>query len=109
VFQIFEDEFIDDSRFIKVIPGWAAVPWVTNFVIEHFNNPQYNPTQISADAVAIAPYFGGALGDDISDQGLANSITVEQLIDSLELRLNCLRGRATCSSQSSKQQQCIVR
>lgn len=87
IFEIFENEFSDDSRFIKVIPGFSASPWVSNFILERFNESQYNPNQISADVLAIAPYFGGSLADDISEQGLSNSINVEQIIDSLQERL----------------------
>lgn len=87
VFQIFEDEFTNDGRLINVIPGFAGNSWVTNYIIERFNEVLYNPTQVGADAVAIAPYFGGGLANDIGDMGLENSITVPQILDSLENRL----------------------
>jgi len=87
VFEIFEEEFVNDNRFVKVLPGFAASPWVTNFILESFHDPFYNPNGITADALTIAPYFGGALGDEISEQGLEESTSVEQLMDSLALRL----------------------
>ena len=87
VFQIFENEFNSEERFIKVIPGFSASPYITNFIVDKFQDTQFNPNQITADAVAIAPYFGGALADDLSDQNLQNTITVNEIIDSLALRL----------------------
>lgn len=87
IFQIFENEFTDDSRFIKVIPSQAASPWVTNYILERFNETLYNPTQISADVIAIAPYFGGEVAKKIGDAGLASTITVEAILDSMELSL----------------------
>ncbi len=87
VFQIFENEFADDSRFIKIIPAFGANSWVTNYIIERFNEPLYNPTQIKADAVAVAPYFGGEVANAIGDAGQMDAVSVEDILDSLSISL----------------------
>ncbi|MFK7970875.1 MAG: Ig-like domain-containing protein [Bacteroidia bacterium] len=87
IFQIFENEYTNHDRFIKVIPAWAANDWVTNYIIDRFEEPLYNPTGVTADAVAIAPYFGGGSPDRIGAAGLMASTTVSDLVDSLELSL----------------------
>ncbi len=86
VFQIFEDVFVNDDRLVKVIPGMAANPWINNFILSRFNESLYNPTGVSADALAIAPYFG-SVANAIGDAGLENTITVEAILDSMELSI----------------------
>jgi hypothetical protein len=88
VFQIFEDVFANDDRLIKIIPSQAANSWLTNQLVLFFNDPQYNPNQITADAIAIGPYFGHSVANDIANAGLASIITVDAIIDSLESSLD---------------------
>jgi hypothetical protein len=88
VMRIFENEFQDNSRLVKVISSQAANSWLTNYIIEKFEDPLYNPTQVQADAIAIAPYFGGSVANDIGNAGLINSISVDDILDSLELSLS---------------------
>ncbi|BDS10623.1 T9SS C-terminal target domain-containing protein [Aureispira anguillae] len=87
VFRIFEHEFQGNSRLIKVIANQAANSWLTNYIIEQFNDSTYNPTQVQADVVAIAPYFAGRVANDIGNSGSINSVTVNDIIDSMELSL----------------------
>lgn len=83
VFRIFEDVFDNDDRLIKVIPGIAVNSWVNNYILDVFEDDFYNPTGVTADALAIAPYFGG-VANSIGDAGLENTITVEEILDSME-------------------------
>jgi hypothetical protein len=87
VFTIFESVFNDTSRLVKIIPSQAANSWITSQLVTFFNDPYYNPNQVSADAVAIAPYFGHDVANKIDAKGLASSVTVDDIIDSLELSL----------------------
>jgi len=88
IFSIFENEYTDNNRFVKVISSQAANDWLSNQILIHFNDPIYNPNQITADAFAIAPYFGGGIADDIGNANLINSITVANIIDSLTNSMN---------------------
>lgn len=87
VFEIFENEFTNDNRFVKVLPGFAASSYITNFIVERFNELEFNPNQITADALTIAPYFGGSVADDLGDAGLSQSVTVNEILDLLEASL----------------------
>ncbi|MEZ4685799.1 MAG: Ig-like domain-containing protein [Bacteroidia bacterium] len=88
IFHIFLQEFgADSSRFVRVIPAWAANDWVTDYIIDRFEEPQYNPWGVKADAVAIAPYFGGGIADRIASSGMAASTTVNNLLDSMSQAL----------------------
>jgi hypothetical protein len=87
VFHIFENEFADHERFVKVLPGFAVSSYINNFIVDRFNEIEFNPNQITADALAIAPYFGGAVADDLAEAGLSQSATVSQLLDLLEQSL----------------------
>jgi len=87
VMNIFETEFQNNSRIVKVLSSQAANSWVTNYIIDKFKDTFYNPSQVQADAIAIAPYFGGSVANDIGDAGLINTVTVNDILDSMELSL----------------------
>ncbi len=79
IFTIFENVFGNSNRFIKIIPSQMN-DYVANKLIEHFNDPVYNPGQVSADVLAIAPYFGGTIGDEIAESGEYLTITVPEIL-----------------------------
>ncbi len=83
VFHIFGSVFGSTQRLVRVIPSQAANSWLSNEIITFFKSSQYNPNQVGADALAIAPYFGNEVADQIASQGLVNSITVPQIITRL--------------------------
>jgi hypothetical protein len=74
----------NDQRLIKIIPSQGANSWLSNQLITFFNDSIYNPNQVTADALAIAPYFGGSVANDIVTNGLVNSITVPQIMQELQ-------------------------
>ena len=84
IHRIFETEFNGTDRLIKVIAVQAANDWVSNFIIDRYEESKYNPSGVTADALAIAPYFGGGLADAIGDAGLISTTTVNDILDSLE-------------------------
>jgi hypothetical protein len=88
MFVIFNNVFEDDDRLVKIIPVQAANSWLTNQFVTFFNDPLYNPNQVTADAIAIAPYFGHNVANNIVSGNMAESITVEQIIDSLDASLD---------------------
>ncbi len=84
VFKIFLDEFNNDQRLIKIIPSQGANSWLSDQLITFFNDPIYNPNQVTADALAIGPYFGHSVANDIVTNGLVNTITIPQIIQELQ-------------------------
>jgi len=87
VFTIFENVFTNDQRLIKIIPSQAVNSWLTNQIVTFFNDPFYNPSQVTADAIAIAPYFGHDVADNIVTNNQVNTITVPQIIQNLQSSL----------------------
>lgn len=82
--RIFENAFgINSPRIVKVVAGFTTIPWLSTFLLGAYNNTTYNPTGVTANAFAIAPYIGGWAADAIGNAGLINSITVPEIIDSL--------------------------
>ncbi len=53
----------------------AANSWVAEQLFAGLANPALNPHGFNADALAIAPSFGGTVADEIGDHGLIESIT----------------------------------
>ncbi len=84
VHRIFEEVFGDTRRLVKVVASQAAVPWISNYIMERYSEPKYNSYGVKADALAIAPYFAGDIGRKIGDAGLANTITIDAILDSME-------------------------
>ncbi len=85
-FHIFETVFPNTNRFVKVIPGRNGTNANTR-LITYFEDPFYNPNQVTADALAIAPYFGNGVANTIGDNGQINTITISEILDLLEEKL----------------------
>ncbi|MFZ4427372.1 MAG: T9SS type A sorting domain-containing protein [Saprospiraceae bacterium] len=84
VFRIFGEVFGGSQRLVRTIPSQAANSWLTEELITYFNDPALNPTRVKADAVAIAPYFGNEVADDLVAKGLVNTVTVPQILQELK-------------------------
>ena len=89
VWTIFEEEFGQDSdRILKVLATHAANVSSTNDRIAALNDSSINPGQLMPDALAIAPYFGGTVGFEIENEGIVNTVTVDEILDRAELHLD---------------------
>ena len=87
IFEIFEDVFGDDNRLVKVMASQAANDWTGLQMLEVAEDSTWNPEGIEVDAIAIAPYFGGNIGDDIGNAGMISTITVAEILDSVEAQM----------------------
>lgn len=87
VFRIFENVFNNNNRLVKVLASQAANSWLCNQLISNFQNPVNNPTQVAANALAIAPYFGGSVANNVVSYNILNSITPTQIADSARANL----------------------
>lgn len=82
--HIFETVFgVNNPRLVKVVACQAANSWLGNQIMTYYNDPTYNPANVQADALAIAPYFGGGIADSIGNAGAINSIAVSQIVASM--------------------------
>jgi len=81
LFKIFETEFGGTSRLVKVIPSQAADSDLSDTMLAFVSDPTANPYNMTADALAIAPYFAGAVADAIVANNEVDTITVEEILD----------------------------
>lgn len=73
IFRIFENQFSNDSRLVRVIASQAANSWWGQQLLKYFDSLIYNPHQVKIDALAIAPYFGGSLNP-------SSGVTVDDIL-----------------------------
>lgn len=83
VHQIFENVFTNNDQIINVVAS-QMVGYVADYILDRYSETTYNPTMVQAEALAIAPYFGGSLADHLGDIGLIPTVTVNDILDSLE-------------------------
>ncbi len=78
MFRIWEDVFGDQKhRLVRVLGSHHNNPWVTQQIINAMES------DADADVIAVAPYFGGVLGNHANWQA-TRSMTVEQVLDACE-------------------------
>ncbi len=78
IFQIFESVFADDhTRIVRVLAAQAANPWTSQVLLDHDGAYQH------ADALAIAPYFGGYLGGP-GQVGTLHAMDLDDLFTELD-------------------------
>lgn len=87
VFFIFENVFGTSDRFVKILPT-QNVAFVAEQIVNNFNNIRYNPNEVTADVIAMAPYFGGEIGTDLGNSGDYATITVSEILDLAETSLS---------------------
>jgi len=73
IFAIFEEEFGGRDRLVRVLGAQGSNPWTGTSIMD------WKEAHRHADAIAIAPYFGGELGDPKTASKVAN-MTVEELL-----------------------------
>lgn len=77
MFDIVEDVFKNKERVVKVLSSQSENPWTAEQILK------FEDAYKRADALAIAPYFGGRLGSPDSQNDIANW-SVDKVLDSLE-------------------------
>ena len=87
IFEIFEDVFGGDQQLVKILASQGANDWTGLQMLEIIEDSVWNPTGIEVDAIAIAPYFGGSIPDALGNAGLVNTISVAEILDSVEAQM----------------------
>ena len=81
IWGIFEQEFVDDSRLVKVLGSHSVLIGTTEIRLDALNDPELNPDYVMLDALAIAPYFGKSIKpEEIPPMGTSYP-TVDHLLD----------------------------
>jgi len=64
-----------------VLPGFFSIPWLTDQLLQHINNPAINTFGVLPDVFAVGAYFGGGVADEIILNGEADTITVNEILN----------------------------
>ena len=83
IFGLFDAVFENDARVVRVIGSQSANPWISTQLLDHADAYQH------ADALAIAPYFGGFLGQP-SQAPQTMELGVEGVLDACAASLDGL-------------------
>jgi len=85
VMDIWADVFAgQQDRIVRVLAGHAENPWANEQIMSFQNAAAH------ADALAVAPYFGGYLGNSSGTPGM----TVTQILDAAEANIEVQKGHS---------------
>ena len=93
IWTLFQDVFGADmdANIVKVLATQSVNTDISKMRLSVFSDPLFNPEGIQPDALALAPYFGGKVADDIVENQEVDSITVTEILsrahDSIQLNL----------------------
>jgi hypothetical protein len=83
IWEIFNDEFDDDSRLIKVMATQSSYTAITNMRFAALNDPAINPNYTMPDVLAIAPYFGKVYSPADIPPTVPNYPTVDEILQTV--------------------------
>jgi hypothetical protein len=107
IWGIFEDEFVDDQRLVKVMATQSANIAITNVRFEALNDPAINPNYTMPDALAIAPYFGIIYTPADLPPDVPEYPTVDEILDTTTpAEINDVRGYVIAQKQVADEQGC---
>ena len=81
IWEIFEDEFVDDTRLVKVMATQSANISITNVRFDALNDPAINPNYTMPDVLAIAPYFGKIYSPSDIPPNVPDYPTVDEILE----------------------------
>ncbi len=80
IWEIFEQEFGDPARLVKVMATQSSNTYVSQVRVQALNSPATNPNYVMPDALAIAPYFGHNFTPAELPPNVPNYPTVDEII-----------------------------
>lgn len=92
--QVFATE---PDRLVRVLGSQSANPWVGTTIMDW---PPHDPAHLHADALAVAPYFGGGFGTD-KQAPTVEKWSVEKLLDECELDSIMRQGSHTSGNAAN--------
>jgi len=102
LFAAFEEELGGSIRLIKVVSGQTANPWVAEQALRALDDPAVNPNAVTVDALAIAPYLGHEIADEIARTGRAAYIWPEEVVGMLAAELPTLEKQVSSHAALAK-------
>ncbi len=103
IWRIFEIIFGTQSadRLVKVMGTQSHSTAITTARMEALQDSAINPFAVAPDVLAVAPYFGGGVADDLVAEGVVDSITVSEILSRAAAHL---RGDVLTDMANQKQQ-----
>ena len=96
IFKIFDQVFAaDGKRLVRVLAGQAANQHLNEKLLESSDDPKINLTRTRADVLAVAPYIGGSVAENLVEQGKKDSVNELQILDLLEKDIGPSVGEST--------------
>jgi len=83
IWEIFQEEFVDEGRLIEVMATQSASISITDTRFDALNDPAINPSYIMPDALGIAPYFGKIYTPGDIPPAVPDYPTVDDILDVL--------------------------
>ncbi|MFK5956505.1 MAG: hypothetical protein QM477_08690 [Planctomycetota bacterium] len=81
IWTIFEQEFVNNNRLVKVLGTHSVLIGTTQTRLDALNDPEINPNYVMLDALAIAPYFGHSIKPEEIPPIAPSYPTVDDLLD----------------------------
>jgi hypothetical protein len=108
IIAIFDRVFAGDkARVVRVIAGHAHNDHMNDVLLSALEDKAINRAGTRADVLAIAPYLGGGLASDLTEQGKMASVGVSDLLDKLEALLPSDVAEATRNNYKIAQQHSV--
>ncbi len=108
IWEIFLNEFVDDSRLVKVMATQSANVNVTNMRFGALNDPAINPNYTMPDVLAIAPYFGKNWKPADLPPNVPDYPTIDEILDTIapakiaDVRDGVIAQKAVADTQGCK-------
>jgi hypothetical protein len=92
IFALWDAAFGPTDRLTRVLGGWHGNPYTNGVILD------WNDAHEHGDALGTAPYFGGSLGLTVPQ---LEGMTVEELLDHVEVQLNDPSGIAQTMAENT--------
>jgi hypothetical protein len=105
IISIFDRVFASEkARLVRVIAGHAHNDHMNDVLLGALEDKAINRSGTRADVLAIAPYLGGGVASELTEQGKTGSVGVPELLDKLEALVKSDVAEATRSNYKIAQQ-----
>ena len=108
IIAIFDRVFASDkARVVRVIAGHAHNDHMNDVLLSALEDKAINRAGTRADVLAIAPYLGGGIASELTEQGKTGSVGVPEILDKLEALMRSDVAEATRNNYKIAQQHAV--
>lgn len=92
LFKIIESELGPSFRTIKILSSQAANSWTGRQMLDVARNSSLNPQNVKVDALAIGPYIGHDVADELGARSNVAAVSMDEIFKILQERLEKQTG-----------------